>query len=456
MQENAAFHKNAFLGLTLPEWVYVLFCFGLYFACSMTFIENAVSYGPDEGERLLVPAYIAEYCAIPTGEEAYFSNDVWGFSYALQMKLPYLIGGLNMWIAQIIGGGIGLLAAARLVSCLSMAGVAFYAVRLTKRGIASPCRWIWIILLTLTPQSLFLGTYFNLDAYSLFAVLMIVDGWAEGVRSRWSVKSCAYLGLSMGLCVLGYEYAYGFLAASVLLYVGWYLLHRREQSFRRFFGRGCCIAAVFLLVCGWYFLRNYLLYEGDIFAYRIQNVYAEQFARAELKPSQRNTLQRQGLSILGMLLHTNWLEDTLKSAFGVLGCMSISLPAWTYVVHYLFLLSGVVAFGALRSKKIALCERDGERRLFATALLLGAAINVGLSLYASWARDYQPQGRYVIYAFLPVFLATAAGWQRLTERLASLLKRNPTSLQRGLTVALLLFLATADGIGFVRLLKLRF
>lgn len=447
-----AARERVFLGLNVPEWLYVLFCFVVCVAGSIAFVQKA--YGPDEWMRIMVPEYIARYGVIPTGTEPELLNDVWGFSYALQMKLPYLLGGLNLRIAQKIGEGAALLPAARLVSCLSMAGVAVYAIRLTKKITASPCRWIFIALLTLTPQSLFLGTYFNLDAYSLFAVLMIVDSWAEGIRSRWSLKSCAYLGLSMGLCVLGYEYAYGFLIASVLLYVGWFLMHRREQRFGRFFGHGCCVAAVFLLLCGWYFVRNGLLFPGDIFAYRVQNVYCELFARDELKPSLRLTLQRQGLSIWGMLHRTEWIRSTAASTFGMLGYMDILLPSWMYRTYALAVSVGCGAFLVLKPQQGIARDPRGELWLFAAALLLGAAINVGLSVYASWARDYQPQGRYILYALIPAYMATALGWRKIAERLASWRKIDPRIPQWILTGSLIAFFTIADLTGLIRLLEL--
>ena len=334
-----------------------------------------------------------------------------------------------------------------------MAGVAVYAIRLTKKVTASPCRWIFIALLTLTPQSIFLGSYFNLDAYSLFAVLMLVDGWAEGIRSRWSLKSCAVLGLSMGLCVLGYEYTYGFLVASVLLYVGWFLLNRREERFGRFFGHGCCVAAVFLLVCGWYFVRNAVLFDGDIFAYREQLLQSDRFAGEVWQIKRQATMQKQGVSVIDMVLSYEFLWFNAISSFCMLGSMELFIPYRYYLAYYGFLLLGCAAFRALRPQRGVAPDSCVSLRLFAAALLLGAAINVGLSVYASWARDYQPQGRYILYAFIPVYMAAALGWRKIGERLASWWKIDARIPQWAVTGGVIVFLGIADHVGLVRLLE---
>ena len=446
--------KRCPLRLNKTEWLYVLLCFALSLACALVFLDYNSTYGPDEWGRIKVPGYIAQNGVIPNGYEPELIMEGYGFSYALQMKLPYLLGGVFMRIAQVFGAGErGMAIAARLVSVLSEAGVAFVSIRLTKKVTDSPCRWVFIALMTLIPQRIFIGSYFNLDAYTMLAVLLIVDSWAEGIQSRWDFKSCVYVGLSMGLCVLGYEYAYGFLIASVLLYFGWFLLHRREESFRRFFLYGCLISAVFLLVCGWYFVRNALLFDGDIFAYREQFLQSDRFAGEDWRIYRQMTMQKQGISLIDMVLSYEFLWSNATSSFCMLGSMELWIPYPYYKTYYLFLLLGCIAFLALRPQRAMDDDRRGTLRLFMGALLLGALIDVGLSVYASWARDYQPQGRYILYTFIPVCMAAAVGWHRAVQRLAKRWKIDPRILQWGVTGALFAFLAVADAVALLRLLE---
>ena len=98
--------RSAFLRLNRAEWLYVLLCFALPLACALTFSDCNSTYGPDEWERIKVPWYIAQNGVIPTGYEPELIMQGYGFSYALQMKLPYLLGACIVWIAKTTGGGV--------------------------------------------------------------------------------------------------------------------------------------------------------------------------------------------------------------------------------------------------------------------------------------------------------------------------------------------------------------
>lgn len=73
--------------------------------------------------------------------------------------------------------------------------------------------------MTLTPQIVFLGSYLNLEAFTLFSVMMILDAWADGLAASWNPKSCIKLAIGISLCLLGYEFGWAFIPASALLYV---------------------------------------------------------------------------------------------------------------------------------------------------------------------------------------------------------------------------------------------
>lgn len=433
--------------LSAAERLFVLICLAAYLLFAVAF--PTVAYGPDEWMRLKVPLYIAEHQTIPYGWEPELLDELWGFSYGFQMKLPYLLTGGVLWVMLRFSSSVlALLLAARAVNALFLALAVYVAIRLTKRFTDAPCRWVFIGCIALTPQMVFLGSYFNLEAYSLLTVLLILDGWAWGLQSGWSKRSCVYLGIGMGLCVLGYEYAYGYVLSSAVLYAGWFLLRRREERFSRFWWNGCRLALAFGLVCGWYLVRNAILYDGDIFAYRIQNVYGERYGVDWLKPSLRNTPQHQGMSVMGMLLQTNWVSYTLWSTFGVLGYLNIFMPKRLYILFYAFLIMGAAGctgyfFGSHRKRLPA------QAILAGVSLALAAAITVGLSVYASWARDYQAQGRYILYGLVPVFLVSAAGWHRMAELLSKVLPLPSRGVSRGVAAALIVFLVLSTAVGFL-------
>ena len=41
--------------------------------------------------------------------------------------------------------------------------------------------------------------------------------------------------------------------------------------------KGICISAIVLLICGWYFIRNFVIYDGDILGLATEEKYSEQY-----------------------------------------------------------------------------------------------------------------------------------------------------------------------------------
>ena len=91
---------------------------------------------------------------------------------------------------------------------------------------------------------------------------------------------------------------------------------------------------------------------------RTSSQYAEMYAVEELKPSNRQTIQSTGMSILGMMAFVpgdwqhNWLMTVMVSFIGTFGFMKVFMP---FLLSKLYiLLFGVGGAGVL----------TGIRRLF--------------------------------------------------------------------------------------------
>lgn len=392
--------------LSVNEKVFILICFTSYLVWSLVFLK--ANYAPDEIMRYDVPKFIYENGSLPYGWEESIRHPVWGISYGFSMSLPYLIQALFMRIASFFTESASALwIAARFVSVLSMTGVAYFAVCAAKRLSKQPTRWIFIALTALTPQTVFLGSYINLDSFSLFTVVLLMYIWVYGMQNDWDVRSCVWLGAGAGLCLLSYEFAYPFALGSAILYCAWHIVNRKRVTFRRFLLRGLLIAGVVLLVSGWYFVRNAVLYNGDIFALNASGPYAELYARADLKPSVRMTMRRQGYSLLGMLHGTDWLQRTFMSTFYTFGYMSLFADGAVYTCIEIFLIAGCAAalFALFRDRG----KRDSARVTGTLVAFFCAALTIAISAYYSWASDYQPQGRYIITAAPLLFAVVAYG-----------------------------------------------
>lgn len=429
--------------LNAREQLFLLLCFLLYFGWSLVFLD--VRYGPDEVMRYDIPTFIYQHRALPFGGEEELINPYWGTSYGFSITLPYLLDVLFMRIVSLFTVNPNALwIAARFTSVLSGTGVAYFSVCVAKRVTDRPTRWLFIAPIALTPQVVFLSSYVNLDSFAFFTVILLVYLWVRGMKNQWDIRSCIWLGVGLGLCLLSYQFAYPVVLGSFLLYCAWHLLHRKQTTFKRFLLNGMLILGVVLLISGWYFIRNAILYHGDIFSLHASAPYAEQFAVPEQKPSLKQTFRRQGYSPIGMLQTTNWIRSTFNSLFYGLGYMEWFVSGTVYNVIMGLLLIGFCGSAYALIRKRGKWNKD--LMIGVCMMAVSAVVSVMISLYYSWGSDYQPQGRYII-AVLPFLFATVAyGYHHLLN----LIRREHPLVQKcaaGATVlSLLIFdlVATFD------------
>jgi hypothetical protein len=452
--------------LQRKERIYLFCCFLMAFVWSAVFIFER--YGPDEYMRYDVPLFIFYNGKLPFGWEESIINQYWGFSYGFGTYAPDLLSAFFMRAASLFTtNAVSLLVAARFTGVLSLVGIGYYAIRISRELFKSPIRWVFIALMTLTPQIVFLSSYVNRDSFSLFTVMLLLFAWIQGLRTGWDMKSCLRLAVGAALCLLSYEYAYGYVLCSFVIYCLWYVNHRKTVSFRQFILKGLLVLGVALLICGWVYVRNGIIYKGDILARSTMLSYGEKYAREDLRPSVRrvNSYFGQGHSILYMLKNTGWLKMTFKSFFSVLGYMDIYAGRWVYAVYTLLTCVGaagvvVLGFGfgekAFRRGKsegrLPFSNRD-DFLLLISMLLAAALFSVGLSVYYSWSSDYQPQGRYIISAAPFLYFAVTVGLDAGMRGLSATMGRQNTAWFRftSLGVFLLAFSTMAEA--FVHCLR---
>ncbi len=397
--------------LTVKERVFVLVCFISYLVWALVFLNSL--YGPDEIMRLDVPKFIYENHALPCGWEESIRNPYWGTSYGFSITFPYLADVFFMRLVSLFSTAESALwIAARLTSVLSGTGIAYYAVCISKRVTKQSTRWLFVVPMALTPQIIFLSSYVNLDSFGLFTVMFLIYVWIRGMENGWDVRTCIWLGVGLGFCLLSYQFAYPYVVGSFGIYCLWHIANRKQTNAKRFFGHGFLIVGVVLLISGWYFIRNAYLYNGDLFALHASAPYAELYAVPEQKPSLKQTIRIQGYSPIGMLTETPWVGSTFQSLFYAFGYMSVFTTKRFYE-----LIGVVLAVGAVGCVVAFIRKREKNRDLvFGTVAMTGSALLcVAISVYYSWASDYQPQGRYIIAVLPLLFAMTAYGIHHLLD-----------------------------------------
>ena len=129
-----------------------------------------------------------------------------------------------------------------------------------------------------------------------------------------------------------------------------------------------------------------------------------------------------------------------RSFVGQFGYMAYAIPSWCYASYAAVF--GLGGLGALWKGADWIRERRriGVCRWALLVSLIGCIVTtIGLSMYHSFFRDCQPQGRYCLPALLPIALLSAKGMERLISGTA------PQRGQRVFVFALCLVLGIVSG-----------
>ena len=371
--------------------------------------------GPDEAEHYRVAHFIYANGRLPVFAA---DGDMYGYvvnaeeafiSYAALPGFNYILAALAMRLV-LTDDPYALLYAARLVSTLAVLITVYLAYRTARllfpkrpdiaRGTA--------LILVLIPQMTLTGAYVNQDAYTMavcsWTIYLLLAGWKEG----WTAGRAAWLGVALGLVLLGRLNGYvvipfAFLVAALSLRggVGIVLL--------RLFITG----SVATLVSGWWFVRSYLQ-TGDPIG--IQAVLEAWRALAPLRRAPREI----GVSFLDILRgDTSYL--VFRTFWGAFGQLEVYF-LWPYYALLGLLTLGAgagLAWGLVQwlagpRPLHALFDREYARNqafLAAAVALLGVLVlgMVALVFWQAWATSFATQGRYLFPAIVPIVLFIALG-----------------------------------------------
>lgn len=396
--------------LSRIEILLVLIVFAVCLAGALTVPPTRC---PDETARMTLTSWIYEHHSLPTGNEPETLIPGWGFSYALRPYLSAIIGAVFMTLFSLFSRADALLLlGSRMASVLSVAVCCVYCLLMghklfRKRSSAV----LMAVMVCFLPQVLFLGSFQNNDSLSLAAVSMMLYYLVTGYDDHFSLKTCIKLGIAFSVGLLSYYSVYGWILMGIVFCI---IAVLRDPAISRkgafILQRSLLIAGVCLLLAGWFFIRNAVLHEGDFLGISSELRMRETMRGQEMKLYEMDSPRDTGLSLPGFILARglSWFGTTVRSFIGVFGYMDVTLPAAGYVLYLLFFLAGLVLFvrSALRGAP------DRRERLLFAVMLAAALITLLLSLFASYSRNYQPQGRYVISAILLPAFITAWGADR--------------------------------------------
>ncbi|MEA4888392.1 MAG: hypothetical protein VB070_02880 [Clostridiaceae bacterium] len=423
--EMARQAKNRYL---LAAIAFTILSFSVYLCWAVILPFDAA---PDEGMRYQIPQFIYHYGTLPHGGDPLIRNAAWGISYGFTPILSYMIGALFMRITGIFTtDAAALLLSARLVSVLCNTGTVIICFLIAGRLFKGLYRWLFVCFVAFLPQFMFIGAYVNNDSLAIFSTAMIVYAWIRNLSSRWAWPDCVLLAVGVSLCALSYYNAYGFILCSILLYLGdryqaYRALHCAANSlpareFWRETGRRAgLMVGIVLLLAGWWFIRNAIIYQGDILGMRTSDYYGELYGVGGCKPSLSNSAYHMHWSLWRLLITEHWLQNSYKSFIGCFGYMNIWLDKRIYL--FFTILWSLAITGLL---SLALSHKDrrpfisvSRQGLFTGIMLLALPIPFALSLYYTFFCNLQPQGRYLLPMVIPMMVFITRGAQQLIDRL---------------------------------------
>ena len=430
------------------QWVFVALAFSIMLVWVL--VPKRFS-GPDEPMRYKVVQYLFEHPGkLPHGTDEAVRDEIWGISYAFFPILSYMVSAVFASAARCFTDNwVIVLKAARMADVLFITMMAYVVIRIGCRLFEEKeKRWLFSAMVIFLPEVLFMGTYVNTDSLALLASAVIILAWVRYLEEGWTWKNCMLLALGMGVCLLSYYNAYGWVLWSFFFFVATNLLcsvQPVKERWKFMMGRGMGIAGVTLAIAGWWFVRNALIYDGDILARKACAACGEKYAWEAYKPSVHPTPASSGWNILDLFIYQdpgwphNWIFMVLVSFIGTFGFFNIFMNETVSKIYLLFLGLGfagmcmtlrsfywrkqevnVVRTGVgsqkIKIKTIRTVREWNKKGIFNLAMLAGMLTPAILLINYAFYSDNQAQGRYLISAVFPIMYFAVLGYDQLLKR----------------------------------------
>ena len=396
----------------------------LVFMCVFLAIRAGFETAPDEGMKFELINYIAKHLRLPSGSNPAIINKMWGTSYAFNPYISYIFSAVLVRITMLFTNSLkALVFSARLISVIFISLYYVVVFKIAKSLFKGIYKYLFVVLVIFIPLTIYLGSYINLDAFSLFCVSLIFLSWIRGIETNWSYKSCILLGIGIGLCFLSYYFVYGYILCSFLFFVISHII--RKIDFKSFFKKGMIVFLIALTLSGWWFVRQYQLYDGDVIALSYSTKIAEEYADEMHKPSY---LTKHARSVF---MFPTWLFDSLFTFIAVFRYNDIFIHYLLYYGYYFVILLSLLellilfVFKFSKRKNSKQIVNDNyllkfyntkEKVLFYSILLLVSIIPIILSAYYSYNIDYQPQGRYFLSISIPLMTFVVLGYSFFLDK----------------------------------------
>lgn len=340
-----------------------------------------------------------------------------GIHYASFPGINYSLSALFMCLIPVDASSQFVVA--RLVSVFSGVGIVLLGFLIAKE--LFPGRHLVIygvpFFLAFLPGLIFVSAYVNNDSYSGFAASLALYALIVAVKKKWETQSCMFLGAAVGLVLLGKYTGYAVIPVVLALFF-WHLYADPAKLVSRLSVLGLTAFAM----AGWWFVRSYHLYDGDLLGFRLVGEAVEVLGWSA------RSMRLEGAGLFEVFFQTDWWVIVMLSFWGVFGHFGWYV-VFVHPYYYLVLagLSGVLFYALLRNFVTGLFHRSIGLREERMSILLGMCflclLCLGQIVYFCWNHDFQPQGRYLLPSAIPIAIFYLVGLESFVKTMSARARR---------------------------------
>ena len=390
--------------------LFLVLCFLFYFMWSL---HNPYNTAPDEGMRYNLIQYMFEKGVIPDGFTEELRTEMYGYSYAyFATFLGALLSVVFMQAASLFSAdAFVILMAARMTSLLASTLTLLFLYLSLRKIFSLRVSISCTFMLAMLPQYAFIATYVNNDSLCMLGSSLVLYGWTVVMERGWNVFSTLVTGTGIIIIALSYYNGGAWILMSILFFFTSFYMYRGKVNWEpsRMWKMCALIIAFVFAGVGYFYIRNMVLYDGDMFGLSAIQEAGRLYGDPTLYPENRLTGHNLDIPLFRFLfsptvLYFSWMKLSFFSFIGVLGAMGIYLPMWIYKYYLsVFTVCGLafLAFFVSSVMQLRGSEKGSDGRvrqnlrvLFYVCLIICVLIPFILSVYYSYFMDYQSQGRY--------------------------------------------------------------
>ena len=423
------------------ETAVVILYFALYCIIALSLLfRQPFGNPPDEFNRYLIPQYIAEHGTLPNGYDESIRIPAYGFSYAFQPILPYMAQGYVMRFVQLFTqDSVIIFYSARMVNFVFGLVMALFVLLLSRKWFKDKrLQYLFCFLTTFLPQGIFLHTYVNTDSCCMMSIAIMLYGLTCCLQNQFKYQSCITMSVGIILCALSYYNAYGYILSCILLFIAHYISFCKEKvslDWKPFLQKGIFISVIVLAGISWWFIRSYILYDGDFLGMRTRDLCGALYGNENMRPDVRITYKSMGYTVPSMILKSDFLVLSINSFICMFGPMIMNTATWIYRFYKFLFIAGLLLCALplkLKGRDEHFIKRPVLRTFFHANMIMCILIPCALSITYSFSMDYQPQGRYLMPILIPLCYYCIRGIEMVvclfTNVIAALQKQKPESI----------------------------